>query len=187
MSRIFLAVPLSDAVRGEVLKVKAANAGVPRLVWMREHNLHLTVYFIGQVPRDNVQLIFERVKPVIAAQASFDLLFRDICLAPPASENRRAKFRMIWARFHRHEDFRSLAHALHDSIKDLLAGNPFHFEDPLPHITLARFNSTFKTEQLSLPSIALKEMRIDEVELWESVPAEGGVKYVSVDKVKLSG
>jgi 2'-5' RNA ligase len=187
MSRIFLAVPLSDAVRSEVLKVEAANTGVPKVVWMREHNLHLTVYFIGQVPRDNVQLVFERVRPVIASQKAFGLQFRDICLAPPAPENKPAKYRMIWARFQRDEKFRALAHAVHGSIKDLLAGNPFHFEDPLPHITLARFNSMFKTEQFLLPTVSLKEMRIEEVELWESVPSDAGVKYVSVDEVKLSG
>jgi 2'-5' RNA ligase len=176
VARIFLAVPLSGETIQNLGKVKEANEHVEKIVWMRTHNLHLTVYFIGQVERANTGEIMDRVKPILEKQTAFDLALDSFCLAP---DN---KPRMVWARFHRNAVFTGLVNAIRTSIKDLIPDNSFFYEDPIPHITLARFNSTFDTRLLAIPTPSFEKLSVNGCELWESVPAPRGVKYESREK-----
>lgn len=181
MSRIFLAVPLEAAVEAEVLKVKGANEEIRKVVWMRTHNLHLTVYFIGHVPRANAPLIVEKIKPLLRSRKSIPLTFDKVCKAP------EDKPRMVWARFERSAAFTQLANDIHDAVAEFIPINPFHFRDPIPHITLARFRANVDTHAMVLPQLQLHGFVVNKCELWESVPAEEGVKYECRERFQFEG
>lgn len=141
---------------------------------MKPENLHITIYFIGQASRDNTPKIIEKIKNVLREQTALSIQYEDLCIAP------QEKPRMIWARFHRSPSFTALSNKIHAEIKEFIPNNAFYYEDPIPHITLARFNSTFNTEAISFPKLELQEIEIKECELWESVPTPRGVKYECV-------
>jgi RNA 2',3'-cyclic 3'-phosphodiesterase len=179
VARIFLAVPVPPAIKAALLKVRQANEMIPRIVWMREHNLHLTVYFMGHAPRHKVNEIIEHILPVVEARPKFELEFESICLAPSR------KPRMIWARWQRSPLFTEFARSVYSSVKKLSPDFTFEFEDPVPHITLARFNSTVDTSPIVFPETGLKKFEVTECELFESVHAPEGVKYECVRHFEL--
>jgi 2'-5' RNA ligase len=171
VARIFLAIPLSEEIKSKVLQVNSVNRNVQKIVWMKPENLHITIYFIGQVPRDINETIIEKISAVLKQQSSLKIKFEQFCPAP--SE----KPRMIWAKFHRDKDFTALSNKIHTQIKEFIPNNAFYYDDPIPHITLARFNSTFDPSLIRFPEIDLKEIEIKNCELWESVSSKEGVKY----------
>jgi 2'-5' RNA ligase len=181
VSRIFLAVPLEAAVEAEVLKVKQENEGIRKVVWMRTHNLHLTVYFIGHVPRANAPLIIEKIRPLLTSRKSIPLILDKVCKAP------EDKPRMVWVRFERSAAFTQLAGDIHEAVAEFIPINPFHFRDPIPHITLARFRANVDTHALLLPHLNLSQFVVNKCELWESVPAKEGVKYECRERFMFEG
>jgi 2'-5' RNA ligase len=179
MSRVFLAVPVPAELMPLLLKVKAANLQVPRVVWTRDHNLHLTVFFMGHVPRSKVDEMISHIAPVAAAQHKFSLGFDSICFAPTE------KPRMIWARWKRSEDFTQFAHSVYTAARQVVPDLHLEHKDPIPHITLARFSSTVNREPVSFPETGLDRFPVSACQLYESVPAESGVKYECVHKFSL--
>ena len=176
MPRIFLAVPLTEEIKNKVLQVNASNKNMEKIVWMKPENLHVTIYFIGQASKENSRLIIEQIKNILKDQITIAIQFEKFCPAPTE------KPRMIWARFNRNVDFKTLSNNIHVRIKGLIPNNPFYYDDPIPHITLARFNSTFEHSLIRFPDVDLKEIEIKECELWESVSTKEGVKYESRER-----
>lgn len=176
--RIFVAIPVPEKIKEEIFRLQEANRLVKKLVWTKEHNLHITVYFIGNIKQEHFASVIEIVREVAAAQEAFVLKFDVVTLAPSIE-----KPRMVWFRFSRHELFTDLATRIHLSLKKFIPENPFYFRNPLPHVTLTRFNSTFDTSRLDLNvSLDIPAIRVKQCELWESVLTEGGVHYVSIEK-----
>ena len=176
MPRIFLAIPLSEEIKNTIFQLAQLNTEVEKIVWMKPENLHITIYFIGQASKENTPLIIDRIKNILKDQNSISIQFEKFCPAPTE------KPRMIWARFVRNIDFKSLSNKIHKQIKEFIPNNPFYYDDPIPHITLARFNSTFDHSLIRFPDVDLKEIQIKECELWESVSTKDGVKYESRER-----
>ncbi|MEW6469379.1 MAG: RNA 2',3'-cyclic phosphodiesterase [Bacteroidota bacterium] len=172
--RIFLAVRAPAQTVTLVEQLRAANAGLS-IKWMRDINLHLTVYFIGNIPGTAFNGICDALNTLLTRQNAFTIRFNDIALAP------EKRPRMVWGRYHRDERFAELSKAIHSALSTYLPGeNPFHYEDPVPHITLGRFRGIKGHSAIRLLRATLPEIRIDSCELWETIRQNGQSNYQSI-------
>jgi 2'-5' RNA ligase len=147
-------------------------------VWTRELNLHITAYFIGNIEQENFHAVSEILRGIAIEQVPFVLEFEKISLAPELK-----KPRMIWLRFLRNELFTDLSNRMHLALRKFIPQNPYHFREPIPHVTLARFNSTFDTSLLDLDvQLEIPAIQVNHCELWESIPGPEGARYISIEK-----
>lgn len=173
--RIFLAVPVPNEVAAYRELLKETNRSIEGIKWTRLHNLHLTGYFIGNIPSERFDEVVSAIAPVLQAQSSFTLQFDSISFAP--SRNAR----MIWGRYKKHEQFTALSESMHAALGEYIATDKFHYKEPVPHITLARFHPKVgKTNPIKLPPVTLPALRVEGIELWESKPSPEGVRYESI-------
>lgn len=180
--RLFVAIPIPVLVREGILRIREVNSFQKKVVWTREPNLHITVYFIGNIRSAEILAVTRIVRDVVAEQVCFKLSFENISLAP---NDKRP--RMIWLRFYRNEFFTDLANRVHLSLRGFISKNPYHFLEPIPHITIARFNSTFNHSQLKLDvSLELPPIEVKYCELWESINTFQGVQYIPIEKFTLN-
>lgn len=143
-----------------------------QLKWMRLHNLHLTIYFIGKTNAYDYDEIFNVSKEIISAYPNFIINPENICLMPSNHP------RMIWIKYQTHPVFTELNHALHHVLKKYKLQSTQFYKQPVPHITLARFND-FKNEikLVELKDVLLQPLHIKEVKMWENISSESSSDY----------
>lgn len=179
--RIFLAVPVPYEVVVLQEKLRNTNSHLKKVKWMRNHNIHLTIYFIGNIIREEFESVLHAIFPVIKKQPSFTLLFDKLCFVP------HKKPRMLWAKYHKHDLFSSLSENIHNALTPFIPNNKFYYNNPIPHITLARFHSMKNHTDISLPdSVFLPPITINGCELWETIHLEGRSNYMRIDSFSFS-
>lgn len=173
--RLFLAIPCPTEVRDYLEKLKEVNKDISGIKWMRPHNLHLTVYFMGNTKKEDFDKIITTVLPIINSQEKFILEFDKICFAPTK------KPKMIWARFHKNNSFTQLVNLIHGALIAIIPPDKFYYEEPVPHITLARFHPIKEIETINIqPQPQLSQVHFTSCQLWESLSSPDGVKYENV-------
>jgi 2'-5' RNA ligase len=131
--RVFLAVPLPVDVQGLVAAQVAELAALGWPVrWVKPDDAHLTLHFLGEIPRERAELVRLALPEVVAAHAAFTLRTAALGVFP----NFRSP-RVLWLGLH------GPAHRLETLQRDVgrsLAGLGFAIgEAPYhPHITLGR-------------------------------------------------
>jgi RNA 2',3'-cyclic 3'-phosphodiesterase len=170
--RIFLAVPSPPEIHEYLRILKEKNQNIQGIKWMKDHNLHLTIYFLGNIESDSFDDIVQLLTPLINSTKKISFQFDEICFAPTE------KPKMIWAKFHRDSAFTELSEAIRKTLQPLIPPTKFHFKEPVPHITLARFHpiknlssSIFPefNEQLTIP--------VTSIQIFESISTPTGVRY----------
>lgn len=174
--RFFLALPAPSTSDILLQKIRSVNISHEKIKWMRPHNLHLTVYFIGNIPSEKTEELIARVSSLLCIQQRFSLAFESLVLAPAH------KPRMIWAKYARHDQFTQLVNQIHHALQPMVrSSNRFYYPDPVPHITLARFHSFKAYRDIRLPrDILFPSVEYKGCELWESIPVGGQVDYRSI-------
>jgi RNA 2',3'-cyclic 3'-phosphodiesterase len=126
-----------------------------------EQNLHLTLYFIGNVPQEQLPAIRQTLQQVAAHHPPFTLQLEQLEAGPkPRSP------RLVWARFQQSEPFAKLSREL----TQLLAPEPPREQKAIPHITIARFRKD-KPAPRNLPVIVPEQemlLHLDTISLWRS-------------------
>lgn len=141
---------------------------------MRSNNLHLTIYFIGNIQSGDFEKVVTTVRATIELQKKFTIEFENICFAPEKNP------KMIWARFYKNDSFTQLSNSIHEALKFLMPQNKFHYKEPSPHITLGRFHPLKEIEHINIDTHPkLSEIQINSCELYESLPSPQGVQYTS--------
>lgn len=176
--RIFFAVPVPPEIILLQDKLREMNSSLKKIKWTRNHNIHLTIYFIGNMPSEKFDTAIDLAASVISGQKEFSLSFESLFLAPSARP------KMLWAKYRKNESFSKLSGAIHRALSEFLPGNKFYYEEPLPHITLARFHSmqNYREIDIGVPGnlSQLPEIKISSCELWETIKEEGRSDYRSV-------
>lgn len=136
--RLFVGVELDDRVKATAAdvaerarqKLQRSRTGVDAR-WIAPENLHITVWFIGEVKDDRADAIVAALRPTFSTPA-FDLHVRGCGAFPPSGAPR-----VIWLGLARGAD--SLAR-IYGEVRDRFA--PLGFEPDKraysPHLTIAR-------------------------------------------------
>lgn len=172
MRRIFLAVPVPAGVSDYGKALQIANAGIEGIRWLNLSDLHLTCYFIGNVPEDDFGRVVDIVRSVIASQQPFSLDFEKVILVPSHSP------RMIWAKYHKHPVFSDLSARIHAALSGIIPHNKSFHSEPIPHITLARFHEKVaRKNEIEVVPARLPSINVDTIELWESKQIDHKTRY----------
>jgi 2'-5' RNA ligase len=173
--RLFVALDLPDAVRralGELiaqLKPKSRSAR-----WVRPESMHVTLKFLGNVDAQKLEAICAVLATIHSAQP-VQLHFRGIGFFP----NER-RLRVIWSGIEATPNLFELAAAMEQAFELLrFARESRAF---VPHLTLARLNSSHGVENLVAAADAMKSYDFGsayetQFHLFESILKRSGAEY----------
>lgn len=172
LTRLFVAFPIPADITAEYSAYINRFKDISGLRWTKARNLHLTLFFIGEVEDRNIVHVINELKAFRNTLKSFPLVFEKITFRGKAHNPG-----MIWAQFEKCEAFSEVSSQLFSIVSKYMTIVPRHL-DPIPHITLARLKkgselNLIKTDEFPMP----KEMLVDKMELWKTVHTPDGVLY----------
>ncbi len=160
--RVFVGLPLSDQLRISFAEFAWQHRDHPGIRLVHPSNYHLTLCFIGEIPEELLQNLLSTVQLVCNRHQSFTLRFNRYSLAPA-----RRDARMIWAKFLVEGAFSQLSKDLCQTFRQFSIKHKYH-ENPIPHVTLARFPEAQYPELKSANHLSL-QLTARRVCVWESI------------------
>jgi RNA 2',3'-cyclic 3'-phosphodiesterase len=179
MTRLFIAAPIPDELK-LYLSTQASRYQDEAIRTVPESNLHLTLFFIGNVPVEKLISIREVTEHIARQFAPFDL---DLQAIEPGPKPRSP--RLIWARFAESEPFTQLSRSLTQALSDQ---SPID-RAAIPHITLARFRKD-RPAPRGLETITPETpvvLPVREIAVWHSELASPHPRYSIMHQYQLSG
>ena len=190
-SRLFVALPIPDGVKGALQEAQAALRGVlPEKAarWTRCDQFHLTVRFLGNIPASRLEELVAELSRVDSLFSPLEMKAARIGFFPDA------RFpRVIWAGIN---DLQGRHSALWTDVQ--AATQPFTKEAPEPefsgHVTLARVNRLRREHAQDLAKRAARfenavfgEWTADQVELMRSELLPEGARHTVLAALPLLG
>ncbi|GAB2537596.1 RNA 2',3'-cyclic phosphodiesterase [Rufibacter soli] len=177
--RLFVAAPLPEALKVylDEARQEYTDAAIRQIPLQ---NLHLTLYFIGNVPVQQEPGIGEIMRQVAQKHTSFTLELEQLEPGPNARLPR-----LIWARFRPNAAFTHLSQEL----TQVLSPNPLKQEKSIPHVTVARFRKE-GTVPRHLPIIAPATevlYPVHTLALWKSTLGSPHPVYSVLEEFPLGG
>jgi 2'-5' RNA ligase len=194
---LFIGIPAPESIFSPIQSLRKAWAETPGIRWVPEENLHITVFFFGNVSAELIPNLIEMVRVSLREFPPFELIFDQFCLAPKPKNPR-----MIWARYHKAEVFRQLVNRITD-LYEQISPKLQQRRSPIPHITVARLREVDVGRQLELPpnvgvlgelppnvgdwdgSHYNVTLPVEELVLWSSDLQPGGAVYEEVARFEL--
>jgi 2'-5' RNA ligase len=178
--RLFFGVGLPGRVRKEVSGFCASiKEKLPRMKWVEEENLHVTLKFLGEVEKEKLNALFHITEEATSDFNSFSASLGDLGAFP---NPKRA--RVFWLGLKKGE---KECMELFEKLEARLAKNKFPREEKSfhPHITLARlkFPESLQLEELSPPTDLI--FFAESVTLYESVLTPKGPIYTIIKEFLL--
>lgn len=176
--RIFIAINLLDEIKRELLAYEKRWKNL-RVKWTNFYKLHITVSFLGEVDRKELELILLAAEKTASEINSFDVRLERIVLGPDPIQAR-----MFWAMVCIDANIMKLNRALNENLK--FYGLEMEDQEFKPHITLARARGNqLKGKQTN---IALKNMRFraKSIEVMESQLQPSSEKYKIIESFELA-
>lgn len=182
--RTFIAIELAADVRARVaLHIAWLRHELPdvRASWSREHNLHLTLKFLGNVPVADIPKVSNAVKRVTKPLSAFAVTVSECGSFPP-----RGRPGVLWLGTQA-----SGLQALHAAIDQELdaAGFPRESRPFHPHLTIARLRQpqgarrmTDLHKSLGFAPIAFA---VSEVVVFKSELLKDGPQHTAISRHKL--
>jgi 2'-5' RNA ligase len=178
MVRVFAASPLPENITKIFLELSGRNPGIEGVRWTKKDNLHVTLFFIGETGKENLEKIISKLESTLFTIKRFRIEFDCIEI-----RKTKGKPSMIWARFRKSEEFSQLSAAIFQKVKEFMTINPSH-KDPIPHTTLARIKSGADVYSADLEISYVASLEISGIELWMTVNTKDGVIYERLWKGK---
>jgi RNA 2',3'-cyclic 3'-phosphodiesterase len=172
--RIFFAIPLHFDYAMKLSKIAEENP-LENIRWLKPHNLHITVLFLGEVEDNFVEEIKNIADDIISNTSSFIMQPETISLMPAN------KAKMVWVRYYKSEAFKMIYKKLLSALGSYFSTEGA-YEDPIPHITLARLKKPIN--QISC-KISPEEVAVNRIELWKSETRPEGAEYASIANFNL--
>lgn len=185
--RVFCALDLTPEVREKVIAHinRLRNLAPPvKASWSREHNLHLTLKFLGQVQTSRLDRLSKAATSAVSGYSAFQLSVEETGMFP----NPR-KPRVLWLGI---KDISGQLAELHRRLENACASEgfakeqrPFH-----PHLTLARLRDQQNAQELAAAHQQLSfepvTVNIAELLVLRSELSPNGSKYSVISQHKLA-
>ncbi len=174
-NRLFFAWRPPQVVLDAISSFRTDNIDVANIRWVPFENYHLTQFFVGNVSDHHMKLISKEAKEALNNITSFELKVEAFEL-----RGKPSRPSMIWLRFNTSKPFNNL----YNTLKNLTSSYckfQTEFQNPIPHITIARLGRRFVKEKIILPPITdFQTVGIDKCELWLSEKKDNKIKYSSI-------
>ncbi len=176
--RLFLGIPAPAGIFTPLRALQEKLADAPGIRWIADENLHITVFFFGNVAEELIPNLIEMIRIALRGFEPFELIFDQFCLAPKGRDPR-----MIWARYHKAEAFRLLVRRITDLYEQIQPELQVR-RSPVPHVTVARLGGDVGPHY-NVPLQANASFRADTLVLWSSDLQPGGAVYEVVARFEL--
>ncbi|PWT89480.1 MAG: RNA 2',3'-cyclic phosphodiesterase [Proteobacteria bacterium] len=176
--RLFVALEIPPNVRNHLADLINELSGVaPQLKWVRPHNLHVTLKFIGHAPAEKLDAMRTALS-AIRTDGAIEMRFRGLGFFP--SEKRP---RVFWAGLEAPPNLARLAAHIDAALESL--GFPREERAFSPHLTLARIDEgRMPVELRSSIRNKMKDefglVRTNQFHLMESKLHRSGAEYSTV-------
>lgn len=175
--RLFVAVPVSEPAREQILKLlgKLRQAGWP-VRWVHDEGLHMTLKFFGEVAPERLDVIAEALRFAAQGAEPLTLALGDLGAFPS-----RARPRVLWVGVQAPAGLELLQDRIErgcEAIGFPPEGAPFQ-----PHITLGRLREGQRLPPGGLDDHAEAFEQVSfvarQLVLYESLLTTGGLRYES--------
>jgi 2'-5' RNA ligase len=192
--RLFLALRFDKSTHDKIVDLserlqKGARFTPVRFTWTPPSNLHLTLYFIGNLNRQAAGQLQAELPAAVAHIPPFELDVRRLGYFP--EDTRVAPPTVLWIGIHNPP---AQLTALREALLPLLKrrGIVLPAQDYKPHVTLARIKSTkglndFRRIARDYEFWKCGDSAIDEVTLMESLTGEGMAVHRPIAAAPLTG
>jgi 2'-5' RNA ligase len=146
-----------------------------KVKWVEKHNLHLTLFFLGQVNQEHLDQLAAGIKSQLSFEP-FTLTTKQLGTFPPNREPRVLKISLIG-----NHDLQNIC----DIIKNQLIKSKLRVEDrPFsPHITLGRIKQRVNNYKL-IKDIKAVEFQVDSIDVMASNLTADGPQYSIISKIQ---
>ncbi len=182
MIRLFIALEIPKEIRTLVLdSAKQELTGNTELRWEDENKIHLTLKFIGDVPKKMVNGISNSMQ-FIETYSSMKCSLANFGFFPDEREPK-----ILWAGLKPDNSIFSLLNEINNGLLKNFS-IPVEWKKFKPHLTLLRLKN--KLEQHHIESLIKKELPqetfvANSVVLYQSIFQQGGTVYKEIKKYKL--
>ena len=177
--KIFISINLPEQPKKRLLTAVELWKELP-VKWVKEQNLHLTLFFLGFVSDDFIGEICDKVRRATMQTEVFDLEFTEIALAP-TKENPK----MIWLTGRASEKLRILQENVEKELGTFVVSK----KSFRPHVTLGRIRNHKWNAQKEKPEIFAKfplTLPVNSVEIMASDFAGDGPEHTIIESCPLS-
>ena len=180
-ARVFIAFPVVSSPAEKIQSIHKQNFSLDHIRWTPMRNLHITLFFLGEVHNETLDDISSAISNVIMHSRSLNLEFEKVTI-----EGKNNKGGMIWVRFFKNVLFTALHQNLYHAVESYL-GVQSVVTDPIPHITIARFRKEAAIDKINLSFEKTFSIHgIDACELWQTIQTKEGVLYKSLEQFDFS-
>lgn len=182
--RTFIAVELTEDIKKKIEELqsplKKINADVS---WVKPGNVHATLKFLGEVPEDKIEKVFEGAKKALEGIKNFELSLKDLGCFPNLKRPR-----VIWIGVEKgKEELSRMAKKIEQEMEKI--GFPRENREFSPHLTIGRVKSLKNIERLTEliknTTFNTQEFEIKEVVVMRSQLNPAGAIYTPLLKVNL--
>jgi 2'-5' RNA ligase len=181
--RLFVAVEVPAAARDGLaalvseLRSLEPKSSAKKLRWVRPENLHVTLKFIGSVPPEKLDSIYDKLARV-RSDRPVELVFRGIGFFPSAKRPR-----VLWAGMVASPNLVAIAGDIDNNVAKL--GIPAEQRAFTPHLTLARcersgISAALQAAVESNAAREFAELRTNQFHLIESKLKPSGPEYTTL-------
>ncbi len=182
--RVFIAIPVSPDVKAKLIDVQQEFRRLSvEATWVREAGFHLTLKFLGEVDRNQIDPIACCMTEASGGFEPFSATACGMGVFPHPSRPR-----VLWAGIQ--DGTEQLIHLQH-TLETSLARQRFPLEDGLfrPHLTLARLRRSHRWEDFMACVIrhqadTFGSLTVDHLELIESQLHPTGARYSTIKAVR---
>ena len=176
MIRIFTAFPVINEIADSLHDLSEKNSAIKNIRWTPKENLHITLFFIGEIEEKKLENVQKVLKNIFTEQNAFTLEFESLILKGKNYPT------MLWAGFRKNESFKLLSDKIYSVLKEFMTIPPVYL-DPIPHCTLARFKARTDFTNLNTAiNLQQRSLKINYAELWKTIQTKNGVRYESLQK-----
>jgi len=182
--RSFVAIAVNEETRRELVAVqRVLKSSRAHVSWVRPENIHLSLVFLGDVPRDDVPVISEALDAAVYELPAFSFEVTGI------GSFGRGSPRVIWAGVRECDALAFVQASVSEGLRRLgmeLENRPYH-----PHITLGRVRSARGRNALvaalrELPEQQYGTVSVKGIDLMQSTLKPGGAEYARIHRAALS-
>ncbi|MFH1426760.1 MAG: RNA 2',3'-cyclic phosphodiesterase [Candidatus Kerfeldbacteria bacterium] len=181
--RLFCSIPLPQEVSSVLAGIQKMNGKIGGIRWTRKANMHITVRFFGAVQNEDIPNLIDALQQVTDSIPPFELAFNAFQLGPPGRRPR-----MVWALFNLNPVYRQLVEDIDSVVGEQICMKESNHQ-PIPHVTLARFDNASIADVLRIPDTPEGKMgiQVDVVDLMESIYAGDTPVYETIKHYALKG
>ncbi|MEM7819528.1 MAG: RNA 2',3'-cyclic phosphodiesterase [Candidatus Aenigmatarchaeota archaeon] len=172
--RCFIAIDVDDEkIKNEIIKLQIEIKDYD-VKLVEEKNLHFTLKFLGEISKQTIEIIKEKLQNIAKNHSPFEIGFYGIGVFPSINY-----IRVIWVGVENKELF-NLQNTIENELSDI-----FKKEEPKPHLTIARVRTPKHKKELAdfvnkNKHIWLGKMKVNKIKLKKSTLTPKGPIYEDI-------